>query len=257
MAEGYGDPNIGSMARLEQVMKGIKSTQAKDPGGKKLRRLPITPELLQKLKDSWFRGSGKDGCMLWAAATLCFFGFLRSGEITVPSDTTYDEGAHLGFRDVAVDNLQDPKSVRVRIKASKTDPFRMGVDVYVGKTGNQLCPVAAMLAYLIARGAGPGPLFRFQDGKPLTRVRLVAKVREALAAAGVDHTPYSGHSFRSGAATTAAKWPGYRRCNNKDAWPVEEQCLPAVYSDAKGAVGSNISTPGEGAAPEVEQTKKH
>jgi hypothetical protein len=30
-------------------------------------------------------------------------------------------------------------------------------------------------------------------------------VREALAAAGVDQSAYSGHSFRSGAATTAAR----------------------------------------------------
>ena len=54
------------------------------------------------------------------------------------------------------------------------------------------------------RGSGPGPLFKFADGKPLTRARFVAKVREALTQAGVDCTPYSGHSFRIGAATTAA-----------------------------------------------------
>ena len=244
------------MARLEQVMKGIKTTQAKDPGGKKLRRLPITHELLQKLKDNWVRGSGKDDCMLWAAATLCFFYFLRSGEITVPSDTTYDEGANLGFRDVAVDNLQDPKSVRVRIKASKTDPFRMGVDVYVGKTGNQLCPVAAMLAYLIARGAGPGPLFRFQDGKPLTRVRLVAKVREALAAAGVDHTPYSGHSFRSGAATTAAK-RGIGDATIKMLGRWKSNAYQLYIQTPRGQLAAISRRLGEGAAPEVEQTNKH
>ena len=40
------------------------------------------------------------------------------------------------------------------------------------------------------------------DGKPLTQARFVVKVKEALAAAGVDNSPYSGHSFRSGAATT-------------------------------------------------------
>ncbi len=59
--------------------------------------------------------------------------------------------------------------------------------------------------YLLIRGSGPGPLFRFQDGKPLTRARLVDQVREALHRAGIDGALYSGHSFRSGAATTAAK----------------------------------------------------
>ena len=143
--------------------------------------------------------------MLWAAASLCFFAFLRSGEITVPADGAYDEGAHLSFDDVAVDDLKKPSTLKVRIKTSKTDPFRVGVDVYVGSTNDNLCPVTAVLAYMVARGKGPGPFFRFHDGKPLTRARFVAGVREALAKAGVDNSAYSGHSFRSGAATTAAK----------------------------------------------------
>ena len=81
----------------------------------------------------------------------------------------------------------------------------MGVDIVVGKTGGPLCPVTAVLDYLLARGAGPGPLFRFKNGKPLTRAWLVAHVREALQRAGIDSASYSRHSFRSGAATTAAK----------------------------------------------------
>lgn len=206
IAEGFGDPNISGMARLEQVLKGIKSTQAK--GMKRNVRLPITPELLLSMRSTWLVVgliSQDDGRMLWAAASLCFFAFLRSGEITVPNDTDYDVGAHLSFDDVSVDSFSSPSTLKVRIKASKTDPFRMGVDVYVGRSGDLLCPVTAVLAYMVARGKGTGPFFRFQDGKPLTRVRFVARVRDALAKAGVDQSAYSGHSFRSGAATTAAK----------------------------------------------------
>ena len=101
--------------------------------------------------------------------------------------------------------MEKPSSLRIRIKASKTDPFRQGVDIFMGRTGNELCTVVATLAYMVQRGPGPGPLFKFQDGKPLTRQRFVARVREALTSAGVDSSAYSGHSFRSGAATTAAK----------------------------------------------------
>jgi len=104
-----------------------------------------------------------------------------------------------------VDSIEDPSSLKVRIKESKTDPFRLGVDVFVGRTGNELCPVAAVLAYMMKREPGPGPFFTFQDGKPLTRQRFVARVREALTLAGIDCLPYSGHSFRSRAATTASK----------------------------------------------------
>lgn len=206
IAEGYGDPNISSMARLEQVMKGIKSLQARAVGPNRCTRLPITPDLLLRMKESWQRaGAAQDNAMLWAASTLCFFGFLRSGEITVPTESGFDEGAHLSFKDVTVDCISNPQMLKVRIKASKTDPFRLGVDIFVGRTGTVLCPVSAVLAYMALRGAGPGPFFQFRDGRPLTRACLVTKIKEAISAAGVDCAAYSGHSFRSGAATTAAK----------------------------------------------------
>ena len=48
------------------------------------------------------------------------------------------------------------------------------------------------------------PLFKFQDGRFLTRQRLVTAVRDALRSAGVQPGLYSGHSFRIGATTTAA-----------------------------------------------------
>ena len=142
--------------------------------------------------------------MLWAAASLCFFGFLRSGEITIPSDKAFKETRHLNFKDIAVDNLSNPKALWVRIKASKTDPFRRGVDVFVGRSSCPLCPVAAMIDYVVIRGPGPGLLYRFHDNKPLTRSRFVEQVKAALTKAGIDSSHYSGHSFRSGAATTAA-----------------------------------------------------
>ena len=204
IAEGYGDPGISHMARLEQVLKGIKSLQAK--ASKKTPRLPITPELLLKMKQVWRkRGNNWDNVMLWAASSLCFFGFLRSGEITVPSESAFDEGAHLTFNDITVDSTTNPQILRARIKASKTDPFRVGINIFVGRTNNSLCPVAAVLDYMTLRGPGKGPFFRFSDGKPLTRVRFVILPKEAITASGVDCSPYSWHSFRSGAATTAAK----------------------------------------------------
>lgn len=52
-------------------------------------------------------------------------------------------------------------------------------------------------------------MFVFHDGKPLTRAKFVAKVREKLAGVGVDYKKYSGHSFRSGAATTVSSKAGH------------------------------------------------
>ena len=103
-----------------------------------------------------------------------------------------------------MDKAKNPGVVQVRIKASKTDPFRKGVLVYLGRTDNDLCPVGAVAAYLAARGRAPGPFFQFDSGSTLSRERLVSKMREALKQCGVDAAKYSGHSFRIGAATTAA-----------------------------------------------------
>ena len=127
------------------------------------------------------------------------------GESVYPSRKGFDEGAHLSMKDVQVDNLANPQTMQVEIKASKMDPFRQGVLVYVGRTNKPLCPVSALLAYMVMRGKGLGPLFIFQDGKPLSRPRFVTKIKRALSAAGIDPKPYSGHSFRIGAATMAAK----------------------------------------------------
>ena len=147
--------------------------------------------------------------MLWAAATLCFFGFLRSGEVTVPSDSEFDGTAYLTFRDVAIDRLQAPSMLRVRIKASKTDPFRVGVYVVVGKVDGQLCPVSALLGIPIGQRSRVHS-FALRTGNHWResgwqRIRLAEKVRRALQVAGVLSIPYSGHSFRIGAATTAAR----------------------------------------------------
>ena len=39
--------------------------------------------------------------------------------------------------------------------------------------GDELYPVAAILAYLLVRGVAKGSLFQFADGKPLTREHFV------------------------------------------------------------------------------------
>ena len=109
----------------------------------------------------------------------------------IDSILTLGQGALLAKIDVRI---------RVCIKASKTDPFRKGVQIFLG----HLCPVAALLAYVAIRGKQPGPLFCFASGAYLTRDRFVQEVRKALSAVGLDQSKYAGHSFHIGPATTAA-----------------------------------------------------
>ena len=197
------DPFRMPLPKLEYVLKGIKRNEAvQQQRGRE--RLPITPPLLQRIKRVWEEDHNKTNKpMLWAASCICFFAFLRVGELTVPSDSGYDPDVHLSLHDVAVDNPRVPSTVRIRIKQSKTDPFRKGIDLFVGRTSS-LCPVSALLQYLHTRGTSPGPLFQYRDGRPLTRARFAAEVRDALGKAGIDQSKYCTHSFRIGAATTAA-----------------------------------------------------
>ena len=62
----------------------------------------------------------------------------------------------------------------------------------------------AVLAYLHHRGNRPGPLFIHQDGRGLTRPTLSKWLQATAIQAGFAGT-FSGHSFRIGAATTAAQ----------------------------------------------------
>lgn len=202
---GMGDPFVALWPLLEYTLRGLKLRRAKCKSMRAKIRLPITPNILRQLSQSWEENKEHpDNIMLWAACCTCLFGFLRSGEVTVPSLKDYDPEAHLSEGDVALDNLMNPSVVRLHIKASKTDPFRKGVFVFLGSTSTELCPVTAVSAYLAVRGRESGPFFRFVSGVPLSREYLVRRVREALRSKGIDDTKYAGHSFRIGAATTAA-----------------------------------------------------
>ena len=63
----------------------------------------------------------------------------------------------------------------------------------------------ALQNYLMLRPPLPGPLFIFASGKPLTKQNLTFETRKLLQQAGLNSSNYAGHSYRIGAATTAAK----------------------------------------------------
>ena len=90
---GLPEPReFSSLPRLRLVQAGIQQVHAQVATAPTRIRLPITPTVLQQIQDFWSRKSHGDPdiIMLWAAATLCFFRFFRSGEITVPSKNVYD-----------------------------------------------------------------------------------------------------------------------------------------------------------------------
>ena len=75
--------------------------------------------------------------------------------------------------------------VRCHLKQSKTDQLGRGVDVVLGRTGLELCPVAAVLSYIVRRGSQPGPFFLTTAGVPLVKQEFVSEFRKILAAVGL------------------------------------------------------------------------
>ena len=98
-----------------------------------------------------------------------FLRLLRSGEITIPSVTAYDASTYLSPSDISADVPLQPTVVQLRLKQSKTDPFRQGINIYLGATNSTLRPVTALLNFLAIRGQADGPFFHFQDLTPLTK----------------------------------------------------------------------------------------
>ena len=57
--------------------------------------------------------------------------------------------------DVAIDSHEAPSHMTICLNRSKTDPFGAGFTLHLGRTGDDLCPIAAMLGYLARRPPGP------------------------------------------------------------------------------------------------------
>ena len=195
---------LNKMHRLQKVLTGIKRLNP----ARQLDRFPITLQILHAIH-TYFQpeySQNLDHVMLWAAFTLAFFGFLRSNEFTC--NAPFDPSVHLTARDITlVPNSHSPSHMLVRIKQSKTDPFRQGHTLTIAKSTSPICSVMAMKDYLLqAQPPSSSPLFSFvQPGKWLTRNNLTSELRTVLKHCGLPYDKFYSHSFRIGAATTAGK----------------------------------------------------
>ena len=105
---GFHNPFDKNMPKLDRILKGVKVSQGKQ-GRAPQRKLPITPKILQQIRSGWHLvGTDYDETMLWAAATVCFFGFMRAGELVVDTAASFDPEQHLTIEDIATDNRQHP-----------------------------------------------------------------------------------------------------------------------------------------------------
>lgn len=85
----------------------------------------------------------------------------------------------------------------------KTSQFGAGLDIVVGRTGNHLCPVSAVLHYIDSQGNHPGLFFTDNQCKAITKPQFITRLRVILEAIGLPQSQFAGHSFRIGATTLA------------------------------------------------------
>ena len=141
--------------------------------------------------------------MIWAACCLALSGFLRSSEFTVLAQDCFDNSVHLSPQDIAIDCQHSPSMIKVSIKQSKTDHFRQGIDLYLGKTDKDICPVKGIFAYLAIRDNQPGPLFMGNDGKMLTCQIFSTELDCILSKLKLDRGSYNTYSFWIGTTALA------------------------------------------------------
>ena len=104
------------------------------------------------------------------------------------------------------------EGVKINLKRSKTDQFGEGsVKGLPYFDNSQYCPVITLKKWIEASNIDSGPLFRrFTKGSKLTESRLTDQtvallIKKYLKLEGLDSKNYSGHSLRSGFATSAAE----------------------------------------------------
>ena len=200
---GLADPTHHNK-QLNLVLRGIRRMQ---PVHCRRHRKPITAtllvHLLTHLKNTKYIPR-QDRRMLQAAFTLAFTGFLRIGELTAPSSKQFDPRYHSTISSIE----WHKKHFNFHLPRTKTDQLQLGQTVFIPKSSNQFCPYASMSSYIRHQRCHQvnhaQPLFSFADGKPLSRQSFLKYLRQLLQDTGHNPANYNTHSFRIGAATTAA-----------------------------------------------------
>ena len=103
------------------------------------------------------------------------------------------------------------QGLKINLRRSKTDQFGEGsIKALPYSNSSEYCPVTSLKKWIDISNINSGPLFRrFTKGSKLSENRLTDQtvallIKEYLKLAGIDSKDYSGHSLRSGFATSAA-----------------------------------------------------
>ena len=195
--------------RLERILHGIKRDH-NEPNRRV--RTPLTrPHLLLILRR--LTTTEYNQVVLRAAFTLAFAAFLRVGEFTYkPSEIAMGPLFRTWFltkSSIQIITHEEEVFLELTLPASKTDPFRHGVQLTIAASKDAGCPVNAMKQLLRMDTHRPphSPLFCIgtHEQLPFTREYVVRRLQELAIEAGLGYGAWNGHCFRRGAATWAAQ----------------------------------------------------
>ena len=179
---------------IENIM-GIKRRKGSIQKGKK----PILISHLKNLIDVIDQQNNQDIKKLRDRSIILvgFSGGFRRNEIV---SLDYDD----------LDFVEE--GLKIQIRRSKTDQFGEGsVKALPYFDSSKYCPVVSLKNWIEISKIESGPLFRrFIKGSKLSENRLTDQtvallIKEYLKLAGIESKNYSGHSLRSGFATSAAE----------------------------------------------------
>jgi hypothetical protein len=220
MDAGYDNP-LENKFKLKRVLRGLKKLR-----GKVNRKTAVTPEHLQRCVER-VENQGFHGAALAAALQLGFFYLLRIGEM-VSRDSKHSAKFILRrcdvkfYKDGKLCSAKDfPTEMEIFIRGSKTDPGMQGCYRSHFATGGVLCPVKAMVRWILLtdkKCSPEDPIFTFPkkikgaDGKTkcptvphLVRGDVVRILKEEAASQGLSEETVSTHGLRIGGATAMHK----------------------------------------------------
>ena len=198
---------------IDQILKGKAN---EDAVNKRLRpgpeRLPVTENVMLLLKEkirTWNRPLTQK-LLIWTVCTFSFAGAFRTSELLCRTESSFDPDFDLLTDDISMSTEKTKEGLRiisVTLKCPKENKANKKTVIDIFESKGHLCPVKAFTRWADTVKPEPGyPLFRDQNGTPLTGNKFNKTLRELLA----DNVDYekgkiTTHSFRSGVVSMMAQ----------------------------------------------------
>ena len=185
-------PNPSHHPTVLRIIKRLTSTNPPDI------RMPITIGLLGKLLHCLRHtcSSSYQILLFTAMFTTAFFAMLRISELTVTNLSSHV----IMLNDVLVDK----DFIILTIKSFKHSLCPASIRLL--PRSDYLCPVKALLSFMIVRGNKFGPLFAYPNGEGIQRSFFTKHLHVCIHSIYPLHShKYKSHSFRIGGATYLAQ----------------------------------------------------